>query len=62
MTHFSNISDRVKDAKNKMDKAQQALYTVHENPTLYMQERDIVRKYASTIRTEASFFKQKARI
>jgi uncharacterized membrane protein YgaE (UPF0421/DUF939 family) len=62
MTHFSNISDRVKDAKNKMDKAQQALHTVHENPTLCMRERDAVRKYASTIRAEESFFKQKARI
>jgi len=27
MAHFSNISDRVKDAKNEMDKAQQALHT-----------------------------------
>jgi len=62
MTHFSNISDRVKDAKNKMDKAQEALHTAHENPTLCMQERDAVRKYASTVRAEESFFKQKARI
>jgi hypothetical protein len=62
MTHFSNISDRVKDAKNEMDKAQQALHIVHENPTLCMRERDAVRKYASTIRAEESFFKQKARI
>jgi hypothetical protein len=62
MTHFSNISDRVKDAKHEMDKAQQALYTAHENPTLCMRERDAVRKYASTVRAEESFFKQKARI
>jgi hypothetical protein len=57
MTHFSNISDKVKDAKNEMDKAQQALHIVHENPTLCMRERDAVRKYASTIRAEESFFK-----
>jgi len=62
MTHFSNISDRVKDAKNEMDKAQQALHTAHENPTLCIQERDVVCKYASTVRAEESFFKQKARI
>ena len=49
MTHFSNISDRVKDAKHEMDKAQQALHTAHENPTFCMQERDGVRKYASTV-------------
>jgi len=49
MTHFSNISDKVKDAKNEMDKAQQALHTAHENPMLCMRERDAVRKYASTI-------------
>jgi len=52
MTHFSNILDRVKDAKNKMDKAQQALHKAHENPTLCMRERDAVRKYASTVRAE----------
>ena len=62
MTHFSNISDRVKDAKNEMDKAQEALHTAHENPTLCMRERDAVHKYASTVRAEESFFKQKARI
>jgi hypothetical protein len=39
MTHFSNILDRVKDAKNKMDKAQQALHTAPENPSLCMRER-----------------------
>jgi hypothetical protein len=44
MTHFSNISDRVKEAKNKMDKAQQALHTALENPSLCMRERDAVRK------------------
>jgi len=57
MTHFSNISDRVKEAKNKMDKAQQALHTALENPSLWMRERDAVRKYASTVRAEESFFK-----
>jgi len=57
-----NISDRVKDAKNKMDKAQQALHIGPENPSLCMQERDVVRKYASTVRAKESFFKQKARI
>ncbi|KAI9397521.1 hypothetical protein POPTR_003G047001v4, partial [Populus trichocarpa] len=62
MAHFSNISDRVKDAKNEMDKAQQALHTAHENPILCMRERDAVHKYASTVRAEESFFKQKARI
>ena len=56
MAHFSNISDRVKDAKNKMDKAQQALHTAHENPILCMRERDAVHKYASTVRAEESFF------
>jgi len=61
-THFSNISDRVKDAKNKMDKAQQALHTAHENPILCIRERDAIRKYTSTVRAEESFFKQKARI
>jgi len=45
-----------------MDKAQQALQTAHENPILCMRERDVVRKYASTVRAEESFFKQKARI
>jgi len=59
MTHFSNISDRIKD---EMDKAQQALHTAHQNPTLCMQERDVVCNYGSTIRAEESFFKQKARI
>ena len=44
MTHFFNISYRVKDAKNKMDKAQEALHAAHENPTLCMQERDAIRK------------------
>jgi hypothetical protein len=62
MTHFSNISDRVKDAKDEMDKAQQAMHTAHGNTTLCMRERDVVRNYASTVRTEESFFKQKARI
>jgi transcription elongation GreA/GreB family factor len=52
MTYFSNILDRVKDAKNEMDKAQQALYKAHENPTSCMRERDAVRKYASTVRAE----------
>jgi hypothetical protein len=61
-THFSNISDRVKDAKDKMDKAQQAMHTAHGNPTFCMRERDVVRNYASTVRAEESFFKQKARI
>ena len=61
-THFSNISDRVKDAKDQMDKAQQELHTAPENPTLRMRERDAVRNYASTVRAEESFFKQKARI
>jgi hypothetical protein len=56
MIHFFNISDRVEDEKNKMDNAQQALHTAHENPTLFMQERDAVRKYASTVRVEESFF------
>jgi hypothetical protein len=60
MAHFSNISDRVKDAKNEMDKAQQALHTAYENPILCMRERDVVHKYASTVRAEESFFKQKA--
>jgi hypothetical protein len=32
------------------------------NPSLCMRERDVVRKYASTVRAEESFFKQKARI
>jgi len=59
MTYFSNISDRVKDAQNELDKA---LHTAHENPTLCMRERDAVRNYASTVRAEESFFKQKARI
>jgi hypothetical protein len=62
MTYFSNILDRVKDAKNEMDKAQQALHTAQENPTLCMRERDAVRNYASIVRAEESFFKQKARI
>jgi len=62
MTHFSNISDRVKDAKDEMDKAQQAMHTAHGNTTLCMRKRDVVRNYASTVRTEESFFKQKARI
>ena len=62
MAHFSNISDKVKDAKNEMDKAQQALHTAHENPILCMRERDAVHKYASTVRAEESFFKQKASI
>jgi hypothetical protein len=62
MTHFSNISDRVKDAKNEMDKAQQALHTTHENPTLCTRERDAVHKYTSTVRAKESFFKQKAKI
>ena len=57
-----NISDRVKDAKNEMDKAQQALHTAHENLILCMRERDAVHKYASTVRAEESFFKQKAKI
>ena len=61
-THFSNISDRVKDAKDHMDKAQQALHTAPEDPTLRMRERDAVRNYASTVRAEESFFKQKARM
>jgi hypothetical protein len=45
-----------------MDKAQQALHTAHENPTLCMREKDVVCKYASTVSAEESFFKQKARI
>ena len=49
-THFSNISDRVKDAKDQMDKAQQELHTAPENPTLRMRERDAVRNYGSTDR------------
>ena len=49
MAHFSNISDRVKDAKNEMDKAQQALHTAHENSILCMRERGAVHKYASTV-------------
>jgi len=61
-THFSNISNRVKDAKDEMDKAQQAMHTTHGNTTLCMRERDVVRNYASTVRAEESFFKQKARI
>jgi len=61
-THFSNISDRVKNAKDEMDKAQQAMHTAHGNTTLCMRERDVVRNYASTVRAEESFFKQKARI
>ena len=36
--------------------------TAHGNPTLCMRERDVVRNYASTVRVEESFFKQKARI
>jgi hypothetical protein len=40
MTYFSNISDRVKDAKNEMDKAQQALHTANENPTFCMREKN----------------------
>ena len=56
-THFSNISDRVKDAKDKMDKAQQAMHIAHGNPTLCMRERDAVRNYTSTVRAEESFFK-----
>jgi hypothetical protein len=62
MTHFPNISNKVKDAKNKMDKAQQPLHIAHKNPTLCMRERDAIHKYASTVRAEESFFKQKARI
>jgi hypothetical protein len=62
MTHFSNISDRVKDAKDEEDKAQQALHTAHENPTLCNRKRDAIRNYASIVRAEESFFKQKARI
>jgi hypothetical protein len=49
-THFSNISDRVKDAKNKMDKAQQALHVALENPSLCMRERDVIHKYTSTVK------------
>ena len=45
-----------------MDKAQQDMHTAHGNPTLCMRERDVVRNYASTVRAEESFFKQKARI
>ena len=52
----------MKDAKNEMDKAQQALHTAHANPILCMRERDAVDKYASTVRAEESFLKQKARI
>jgi hypothetical protein len=62
MTHFSNISDRVKDAKDEMDKVQQAMHIAHGNTTLCMRERDVVRNYASIIRVEESFFKQKGRI
>jgi hypothetical protein len=62
MTNFSNISNRIKDAKDEMDKAQQAMHTTHGNTTLCMRERDVVRNYASTVRAEESFFKQKARI
>jgi hypothetical protein len=54
--------NRVKDAKDEMDKAQQAIHTTHGNTTLCMRERDVVRNYASTVRAEESFFKQKARI
>jgi len=60
--HFSNISDRVKDAKDEMDKAQQAMHIAHGNTTLCMRERDVIRNYTSSIRAEESFFKQKARI
>ena len=38
------------------------MHTAHGNPTLCMRERDVVRNYASTVRAEESFFKQKARI
>ena len=61
-THFSNISDRVRDAKEQMDKAQQELHTTPEIQTLRMREIDVVRNYAATVRAEESFFKQKARI
>jgi len=62
MTPFSNISDRVKDAKDEMDKAQQAMHTAHGNTTLCTHERDAVQNYVSTVGAEESFFKQKARI
>ena len=61
-TYFSNISDRVKDAKEQMDKAQQELHTAPEIQTLRMRERDAVCNYTATVRAEESFFKQKARI
>jgi hypothetical protein len=50
MTHFFNISNRVKDTKSESVKAQHALHTTPENPTLCMRERDVVHKYASTVR------------
>jgi hypothetical protein len=40
--HFSNISNRVKDAKDKMYKAQYVLHTAHGDLTLCMRERAVV--------------------
>jgi hypothetical protein len=42
MDHFSNISNRVKDAKEKMYKAQYVLHTAHGDLTLCMRERAVV--------------------
>jgi hypothetical protein len=60
--HFSNISNRVKDAKDEMYQAQHALHTAYGNPTLCMREKVVVRNYTTIVRVEESFFKQKARI
>ena len=55
--HFSNISNRVKDVKDEMYKAQHALHLAHGDLTLCMRERVVVRNYTTTIRVEESFFK-----
>jgi hypothetical protein len=45
-----------------MERMNLMMGNVCEKTTLYMRERDAVCKYASTVRVEESFFKQKARI
>jgi hypothetical protein len=59
--HFSDISERVRVARENLTRIQNLLHTNPSDSGLWKEEVEAVRDYSNLRRAEESFFRQKAR-